>query len=258
MVSEKNFNRFQNILKEIAPDVSITNLGIIERLKEHPNIFPYLVTRLSPCLYHITILPRLLLDEDQFYLAYNQFTLNKLDTCLVLGDNDAIYLSEEGNNRMDSRPSGGKVIFGQLKPYINNIESEKIDSTFKSRCDDLLEYCKGQKEEGVMLGDLEKGGRNPTKEELEELSNPNPFYDNIPNGLIRCGKCLQYRGICLDPNENFKGKVMTVSCNCDNKNYCAYCNNLLYKFKLSANYYSENDGNIWHVPGFCGLSHKCS
>jgi hypothetical protein len=31
---------------------------------------------------------------------------------------------------------------------------------------------------------------------------------------------------------------------------------LLSNRKLNANYF-KSDGQIWHVPGFCGLSHRC-
>lgn len=31
----------------------------------------------------------------------------------------------------------------------------------------------------------------------------------------------------------------------------------LYGARLNANYYDPYDGSIWHVPGFCGLSHRC-
>ena len=123
IVGEKSFDRFQNVLKEIAPDVSITGMEVIETLKTHPNLFPYLVTRLAPCLYHIIVLPKLLLEEDQFYLAYNQFILNKLDTCLVLEKESSIFLSEKENKKVNFRPSGGKIIYGLLKPYVNDLEN---------------------------------------------------------------------------------------------------------------------------------------
>jgi hypothetical protein len=61
----------------------------------------------------------------------------------------------------------------------------------------------------------------------------------------------------LDPNPVFKGKVMRVHCLCENDNRCAACGGLLNARELNANYFEKSDGQIWHVPGFSGLSHRC-
>ena len=50
---------------------------------------------------------------------------------------------------------------------------------------------------------------------------------------------------------------MSVACRCDNDNRCARCYHPLAERKLNANYYDESDGDIWYVPGFTGLSHRC-
>lgn len=39
---------------------------------------------------------------------------------------------------------------------------------------------------------------------------------------------------------------------------CARCGEPQSDCRLNANYYDESDGRIWHVPGFCGLSHRCT
>ena len=62
---------------------------------------------------------------------------------------------------------------------------------------------------------------------------------------------------CLDPSPRFTRKVLTVHCRCQNDNRCAACGELLYARKLNANYYEPRDGQIWHVPGFCGFRHRC-
>lgn len=31
----------------------------------------------------------------------------------------------------------------------------------------------------------------------------------------------------------------------------------LYKYKLNANYYNAEDGQIWHVPAFSAFNHRC-
>jgi hypothetical protein len=50
---------------------------------------------------------------------------------------------------------------------------------------------------------------------------------------------------------------MRVHCRCDNWNRCARCGETLAEWRLNANYYDPMDNTIWHVPGFCGLSHTC-
>jgi len=230
---------------------------LVEQFKEHPDVYPYIVTRMAPSLYHIMILPKLG-EQKLFFLANAQHILNDLDLCLVLDKNDSIYFEKNNNTRTKERPSGGIIFTGRLLPYLNDEQSKEFDSTFEERRNELKKYCESQPKMEHILGDLTKGGRDATKEELEKLGKPNVEYKKVPNGLIECNKCFRFKGICLDPSKEFKGKVMTVNCKCDNQNRCASCSNLLYNNKLSANYYSENKNEIWHVPGFCAFYHECS
>ncbi len=48
-----------------------------------------------------------------------------------------------------------------------------------------------------------------------------------------------------------------MHCRCQNDNRGAACGHLLSERKLNANYYDPTDGQIWHVPGFSGLYHRC-
>jgi hypothetical protein len=107
-----------------------------------------------------------------------------------------------------------------------------------------------------LFGDLTKGGRPAAPEELGSLSGLQP--GNVPMGLSQCGRCGGWKGQCLDPDPSFKGWVMPVHCLCDNHNRCARCGEQLYQYRLNANYFEVEDGQIWHVPGFCGLNHRCS
>ena len=50
---------------------------------------------------------------------------------------------------------------------------------------------------------------------------------------------------------------MRVYCRCENVNRCAACGALLSAWRLNANYYDLADDVVMHVPGFCGLSHRC-
>jgi hypothetical protein len=70
-------------------------------------------------------------------------------------------------------------------------------------------------------------------------------------------QCAASGGGTASTPPQFFGKVMTVHCRCANDNRCAACGQPLYEHKLNANYYNPRDGQIWHVPAFCGLSHQC-
>ncbi len=106
-----------------------------------------------------------------------------------------------------------------------------------------------------LVGDLTKGGRPATDEERLRLAGLNS--DGVPQGLTQCPVCAEWRGECLDPSAAFAGQVMQVHCRCANWNRCARCGNHLYARRLNANYYDVADGRIWHVPGFCGVTHRC-
>ncbi len=120
----------------------------------------------------------------------------------------------------------------------------------------LQEYVKVHTpSKGYAFGDLTKGGRDATPDESRRLAGTQS--NGLPNGLEKCTRCGDWRGECLDPSPQFKGKVMRVHCVCENQNACASCGQRLCERKLNANYYSEKDGCIWHVPGFSALKHRC-
>src|SRR2546426_6130422 len=47
------------------------------------------------------------------------------------------------------------------------------------------------------------------------------LFRSVPMGLVVCADCGFWKGECLDPNAEFRGKVMRVHCGCDNWNRCA-------------------------------------
>jgi len=102
---------------------------------------------------------------------------------------------------------------------------------------------------------LTKGGREATADDVARLAGVG--HDGRPRGLKRCVTCGEWRGRCLDPAPNFFCQVMAVHCRCQNDNRGAACGHLLSERKLNANYYDPTDGQIWHVPGFSGLYHRC-
>jgi hypothetical protein len=215
--------------------------------------FPYLVTRLLSALYHLIPLPTGLSESDVRGLALQQVLSNRLNTCLVLGGDRAVYFDPSGDSRdTDTAPAGRSVLTGQLLPPIDFTDSEEL----RERRGQLEAFATASRaRSGFLMGDLTKGGRAATDEELQRLAGTEP--DGRPAGLDRCLRCRGYRGTCRDPSENFRGQVMTVHCACENHNRCARCGEQLYEHRLNANYYDPADRTIWHVPGFCGLSHRC-
>jgi len=215
--------------------------------------FPYLVTRVVPTLYHVISLPMGFPDSELHALTGRQVLANRLDTCLVLAAERAIYFDPSGDSRnSDTPPAGGSIMSGQLLPAVDFAQSEEL----RIRGEQLEEFAAASRASGgYLMGDLTKGGRAATNEELRRLAGTE--VDGRPVGLQRCARCHSYRGMCLDPSENFRGQVMTVHCVCANHNHCARCGEHLYEHRLNANYYNPADGQIWHVPGFSGLSHRC-
>ena len=102
-----------------------------------------------------------------------------------------------------------------------------------------------------MMGDLTKGGWIPRGGEGRLKG----FQRNgVPRGLKRCPECQEWKGECFDTTMPL---VVRVHCTCENDNLCAACHRPLYERKLNANYYSESDRGIWHVPAFCAFDHRC-
>ncbi len=107
----------------------------------------------------------------------------------------------------------------------------------------------------IIIGGQTKGGRPATPKERARLAGRQP--NGVPNGLRRCPTCGEWRGSCLDPNPLFAGLVVRVHCRCDNDSLCPRCGRRLYERKINANYYDEGDSQVWHVPWFMAMKHRC-
>ncbi len=215
--------------------------------------YPYLLTRVVAGLFHINLLPKHLSQEQLKEIGIRQVLANRLLTCVVLGRDSSLYLYPEGFGTVDSgMPRGGRIVMDRLKLGGDFPE----DDDLRQRRSALAEYAAMRNQGGGYIhGDLRKGGRPATQDELLGLSGRQ--QGRVPKGLTRCPECQEWRGECLDPNPNFEGMVVPASCICENDNLCARCLEPLYHRRLSANYFDETDGQIWHVPGFSALSHRC-
>jgi hypothetical protein len=211
--------------------------------------FPYLVTRMAPAMYHITLLPGDPSELDLSLLVRAQWRANRLDVCLVIGSERALYISADGLDRLDPMPPrGGVLITGRLRPSVIWPDTVELQARQRRLDPSVWKTTYG-------FGDLTKGGREASADDVARLAGAGP--EGVPRGLERCSVCSEWRGICLDPSAQFFAKVMTVHCRCANGNRCAACGQPLYEHKLNANYYNPRDRQIWHVPAFCGLSHQC-
>jgi hypothetical protein len=212
--------------------------------------FPYILTRVAPSIYHIAALPADLGLENLKQVARWQVGANKLDTCLVLCPDFCVYLDYSGTERVsDAIPRGGFNFINQLRLC------RQFPAT-EDRCSRLKAYVDQHRPRGCFFGDISKGGRRASWVELRRLAHRQ--RNGVPVGLDRCGICRAWRGECLDPNPQFAGMVMRVRCRCENDTLCAQCGQPLYERRVNANFYSEADGQIWHVPGFAAFNHRCA
>jgi len=211
--------------------------------------YPFMISRVLPTLFHIILLPAELPEKILKEIAHFQAILNSLDTCLVLGAQECIYFNVDGSSTAsDFPPRGNYFVSGKLLPCIDFPVTEEL----RKRTERLKAFIDSLPAKGYVLGDITKGGRQATEEEIQRLSGTQT--NGVPKGLIQCKTCGDWAGECLDPN--FKGMVMKVHCRCENDNFCARCGKPLYKYKLNANYFGQ-DGKVWHVPGFSAFTHRC-
>ena len=211
--------------------------------------FPYLITRVVEAMRHIIVLPA---DRDEpslRRLAELQVLANRLETCLVLGPERAVFYSADGKAQSeDAAPRGGDFVTCKLQP------AEDFENTpeLLARQRRLEEFVEANQSTGYMVCDVRTSRRKATPEELESLAGLGP--DGIPRGLAACPDCGEYRGLSLGADAA-AGWVATAYCRCENHNRCARCGGLLAERRLNGHEFKG--GQAWHVPAFGGLSHVC-
>jgi len=216
--------------------------------------YPYLITRVLTGMYHIMLLSEIE-DRDRLReLAVDQTTRNRLDAALVYSRSDCLYVSKSSLTvtPSGSPPIGGAIVSHQLKP----LQPARMTPDLRARRTRLDAFIKSLNQSGYFVGNGKSEARQATESDLRTLAGWTA--DGVPKGLSNCDKCGDWHGECLDPSEKWAGLIMRVHCICENHNRCAACGGLLYKRRLNANYYNPTDNEIWHVPGFSGIVHKCS
>ena len=193
--------------------------------------FPYLLTRVDPSVYHIAVLPAALGLDNLTSIARLQVDANKLDTCLVLDRTSCVYFEPDGTERPSAAIPYGGIVFADRLHLC-----ERFAASPELLCrQERLRAFVADMPVGAIFGDLTKGGRRATADDVDRLE--------------RCRTCGDWCGECLDA-----GMVVTVCCYCQNHTYCAHCGHPFAERRVNANYY---DGRVWHVPGFAAFGHRC-
>ncbi len=233
---------------------------------------PYLVVEIVTALYHLTVLPADLPEDDLNAIARAQVQANRLDACLVLGERRVLAIHAEGVERVETEVPfrllghwSSAAVTRRLKtarplPPTDEVlrRQSALEAAIKeypARRAEVLRQRGMLPSADFVVGDLTKGGRDATPDEFQTLSGRQT--SGVPIGLVLCADCGLWKGQCLDPSPDFSGKVMHVACRCENWNRCARCGETLYRFQLNANYYDPREDAVVHVPGFSGLSHRC-
>ncbi len=212
--------------------------------------FPYLITRVVEAMRHIIVLPA---DRDEpslRRLAELQVLANRLETCLVLSPERAVFYSADGKARLRGRCPAGRSSSsaGKLQPAEDFAETREL----LARRRRLEEFEEANGLTGYMVCNVRTSRRQATPEELESLAVLGP--GGIPVSLAACPACGEYRGLFLG-TDAAAGWVATVHCRCENHNRCARCLELLAPRRLNGFVFGE--GQAWHTPGFSGLGHVC-
>lgn len=214
--------------------------------------YPYLIIRVTSALFHINLLSGQNSLEELFQLAQAQTDANNFDVCLVTYGDAAVYFSSRHEPHFSEKVPWATVY---TKDRLRLPVDQPGDTDLIRREGELEAFIQGTATTGYLFGDLTKGGRQATPEDLISLRGVQK--NGLPRGLVICPTCGDCRGECLDTNPMMGGLVVNVSCYCDNDALCAYCGGKLNDRKPNSNRYEPTDRKIWHTPGFSGLSHRC-
>jgi hypothetical protein len=215
--------------------------------------FPYLVTRIVGAFRHVALVPSDWTENELRRLAKHQASANRLETCLVLGPDRAIFYGLDAQpSRVVEAPRGGLLVTGKLQAPTDFPQTKEL----VERTRRLEGYIAALDQGGYLIGDSDATYRQATPEELASLAGRDS--KGVLRGLKRCAACGEYRGACLGTAPVYVERVTTVYCRCENHNLCARCCEPLAEWRLNANHFDRRDGHVWHLPAFSGLGHRCS
>jgi hypothetical protein len=214
--------------------------------------FPYIVTRLTGAYFHIILLPSGITFESLLDITRRQADANRLPTCLLLSKDKCVYLGTDGTEQLSTEiPRAALITSGKIRPCTTWPATDDL----RERAARLENFGLDIPATAVLFGDINKGGRTATEDELRRLAGLQK--NGVPKGLVQCPFCSEWKGWCVDPNPRLKNLLVQVHCLCENDNFCAWCHEYLYDKKLNANYYDPIKGDVIHAPGFSALGHRC-
>lgn len=218
--------------------------------------YPYLVTRIghSP-LRHVALLPADWSRERSVDLARRQRDANRLDTCVLLGRRDAIYLYLDGAEGQAEHMPYGLPVTDRLMLADAFPETAEL----ADRLARLAAFEDAYRGKGYIVGDNLEGGRPADPEDLARLGELGA--DGVPAGLLRCPACGEFAGEFLALKGQGNGdptpRVIEVHCRCANHNRCAACGEPLAASRLSAYDYDEAERKVWYRAAYSAFSHRC-
>src|SRR6058998_1489078 len=162
---------------------------------------PYLVVEIVTALYHLTVLPAEFGDDDLEAIARAQVRANRLDACLVLGERRVLAIDAEGVERRET-----EVSFRLFSHWISAAVTRRLRTARplpptdellrrQTALDAAIKAYPASRAEALrtrgmlpvadfVVGDLTKGGRQATPDELQGLSGREP--SGVPVGLVLC------------------------------------------------------------------------
>ena len=200
--------------------------------------FPYMLTHMGGSLFHIAVLPAELGPDNLKQIVRFQVAANKIDSCLVLAPDSCVYFYLGGNEAASPHvPRGGMNFRGLLRLCREFTPTE-----------DLL--CRSR-----LLEKYAVGPESQTRVAATGVNAPAKQAHPLPQGLVLCGVCGDWRGDCINPTT---ARPTRAYCRCENDTLCARCGRPLYDRRVNANYYDAVEGRMWQVGGFAAIAHKCS
>jgi hypothetical protein len=194
---------------------------------------PYVVTELLPGVVSVVLLTAYAPPDAHFQALADNVGATKLAATLVLA-RGAYWRLEPGRELTRiAVPPAARLWEDQGIPHTY----QTIEFSERLRWGNLQLFgcCFGEAD----LGDVEtlRFGMAARPEEVARLTAPE--RDGIPHGLLRCERCGEFRGECIDPDYHAKPMVVRVYCRCENDNRSPIDGRLLDSRKLAANYFDE-------------------
>jgi len=130
--------------------------------------FPYLNTRVSPSLYHITLLPAAAPESTLVNIARHQAAVNRLPVCLVLAASRCVYFWDDPSVQWcGSPPRGGTLVANLLETPVDFLPTDDLRTRERA----LIRIVENDRQKGTyMSGDLSKWGRRATPVDIRRYA----------------------------------------------------------------------------------------